>query len=176
MKTVLPAIRAHLDDLGDDPEPLNDIKLIILGNGRIGKTQIVNRLRGAAFEEEANSTHGVSLVQAPIPGATDGNYNIWDFGGQDIYFGTHMLFLRTRAVFLLVWTPASDDAETHDCGGMRFRNQPLAWWLDCIRRFGPADAPLIVVQNQLDRDGDRGDHPALAKARDTLATLPFRCL
>ena len=108
----------------------------------------------------------MSLVQAPIPCAEDENFNIWDFGGQDIYFGTHMLFLKSRAVFMLVWTPESDDVETHEHGGMTFRNQPVAWWLDCIRRFGNERAPLIVIQNQLDRDEDRGDHPALAESRD----------
>jgi internalin A len=161
----LPAIHAHLDDLGDDPERLTDVELTVLGNGRIDKTQIVNRLRGEDFEEDANSTYGVSIVQAPIPGAENESFNIWDFGGQDIYFGTHMLFLKSRAVFMLVWTPESYDADTHDHGGMIFRNQPVAWWLDCIRRFGNERAPLIVVQNQLDIDGDRGDHPAVAETR-----------
>jgi len=165
-ENCLPALRAHLADLGHDCERLTDVKLTVLGNGRIGKTQIVNRLCGEAFEEDADSTHGVSLVRAPIPGATDENFNVWDFGGQDIYFGTHMLFLKSRAVFMLVWTPESDDAETHDHGGMTFRNQPVAWWLDCIRRFGNERSPLIVVQNQLDINGDRGDHPAVAEIRE----------
>ena len=167
-QNCLPAIRAHLDDLGEAPERLTDVKLIVLGNGRIGKTQIVNRLRGEPFEEDAESTHGVSLVRAPIPGLPDEEFNIWDFGGQDIYFGTHMLFLKCRAVFMLVWTPQSDDAESHQHGGMTFRNQPVAWWLDCIRCFGNADAPLVVVQNQLDLDRDRGDHAAVAEIREEL--------
>ncbi|MEM9627049.1 MAG: leucine-rich repeat domain-containing protein [Pseudomonadota bacterium] len=162
----LPAIRAHLDDLGENPESLTDVKLIVLGNGRIGKTQIVNRMRGEPFEKDADSTHGVSLVQAQISGSPDAKFNIWDFGGQDIYFGTHMLFLKSRAVFMLVWTPSSDDSDSHEHGGMTFRNQPLAWWLDCIRRFGNDGSPLVVVQNRLDEDGDRGDHPALADCRD----------
>ena len=109
----------------------------------------------------------MSLVQAPIPGAEGESFNIWDFGGQDIYFGTHMLFLKSRAVFMLVWTPEADDAESHEHGGMTFRNQPVAWWLDCIRRFGSERAPLIVVQNQLDIGiEDRGDHPALVEIRE----------
>ena len=165
MTNCLPALRAHLDDLGENPARLTDVKLMILGNGRIGKTQIANRLMAKPFDKDTDSTHGVSLVRAPIPGAEDKSFNIWDFGGQDIYFSTHMLFLKSRAVFMLVWTPESDDAETHEHGGITFRNQPVAWWLDCIRRFGGKAVPLIVVQNQLDIEGDRGGHPALAENR-----------
>lgn len=138
-ENCLPTIRAHLDDLGDAPECLTDVKLIVLGNGRIGKTQIVNRLRGKSYDKGADLTHGVSLVQASIPGSPDEKFNIWDFGGQGIYFGTHMLFLKSRAVFVLVWTPLSDDADSHEHGGMTFRNQPVAWWLDCIRRWLKAE-------------------------------------
>jgi internalin A len=31
--------------------------------------------------------------------------NLWDFGGQEIYHGTHTLFLQGQAVFLVLWTP-----------------------------------------------------------------------
>src|SRR5690349_5979289 len=32
--------------------------------------------------------------------------NLWDFGGQDVYHGSHALFLQGHAVFLLLWCPA----------------------------------------------------------------------
>ena len=28
---------------------------------------------------------------------------MWDFGGQDIYHGTHALFMRDNAIFALIW-------------------------------------------------------------------------
>ena len=31
--------------------------------------------------------------------------NLWDFGGQDIYHGSHALFLQGQIVFLILWTP-----------------------------------------------------------------------
>ena len=82
----------------DDPVPLNQVKLMVLGNGRIGKTQICNRLRDRSYDDNADSTHGITVSEAPIPGG-DGTFAIWDFGGQDIYHGTHALFLEiTRGV------------------------------------------------------------------------------
>ena len=142
---------------------------MILGNGRIGKTQIANRLRARPYQQQADSTHGIQTVQAPIPGRDGGVFNLWDFGGQDIYHGTHALFLKSHAVFMLVWTPDSENAETHKHNGMEFRNQRLPWWLDYVRRFGNSRSPLIVVQNQLDRFPDRGEHEAVRPVRDKIA-------
>ncbi|WP_295436882.1 hypothetical protein [uncultured Thiodictyon sp.] len=122
----LPRLRAHLADLGTGAVPLRDLKVIILGNGRIGKTQICRRLRGEPFEPEADSTHGISVtsVELAMPQGQDpATLNLWDFGGQDLYHGTHALFMRTRAVFLLVWTPGSECGE-HEHGGQVFRNRP----------------------------------------------------
>ena len=134
-ENCLSQVRAHIRDLGDDPVPLSDVKLMVLGNGRIGKTQICNRLRGRAFEADADSTHGVTLSFASLPDGS-GKFNLWDFGGQDIYHGTHALFLKSRAVFLLVWTAETDNAEETEHGGMLFRNRPVSWWMDFIARFG----------------------------------------
>ncbi|MEQ5870213.1 leucine-rich repeat domain-containing protein [Sagittula sp. NFXS13] len=167
IRSCADSLRAHFADLGDNPQRLDSVKLIILGNGRIGKTQICNRLRDLPFEADADSTHGIQLSKAPIPGDS-GTFRIWDFGGQDIYHGTHALFLRSRAVFLLVWTPDTDNsAEDIPSHGLRFRNRPVGWWLDFVRRFGEPDTPLVVVQNQIDREGeyDRGDHPNLVPLR-----------
>ncbi|MBO9399172.1 TIR domain-containing protein, partial [Shimia sp. R9_2] len=161
-------VRAHFADLGNDPTLLETVKLIILGNGRIGKTQISNRLRDLPFEQNADSTHGIKLSETPIPGRR-GTFRIWDFGGQEIYHGTHALFLRSRAVFLLVWTPDTDNGdEDISVHGLQFRNRPVGWWLDFVQRFGEPDTPLIMVQNQIDRDGQyaRGDHPDLAPFRN----------
>ncbi len=75
---------------------------------------------------------------------------IWDFGGQDIYHGTHALFLKSRAIFMLVWTPELEAIHYHEHGGFAFRNQPLGYWLDYVRDFGGEDSPVIVVQTQCD--------------------------
>ena len=161
----MPALRAHYADLGTDPTELNEVKLVVLGNGRIGKTQIVNRLRGADYDDDADSTHGIALGRLALPGC-DGDFNVWDFGGQDIYHGTHALFLNTNAVILLTWTPDTDNSNETQVGDYTFRNRPLSWWIDFIRSTVNQDAPVIVVQNQLDLHKDRGDHEAMGRLRE----------
>ncbi len=67
--------------------------------------------------------------------------NLWDFGGQDIYHGTHALFKQTRAVFLMVWTPDSEQGEHEHNGGLDVSNHPLPHWLEYIRHLGGDKSP-----------------------------------
>ena len=153
----LPALRAHLRDLEAGAASLPDVKLMVLGNGRVGKTQICRRLRGEGYDETVASTHGILLGAADLPlpdGAEPARLNLWDFGGQDLYHGTHALFLRTRAVFLIVWAPASENADRHKHGGMVFRNYPLPYWLAYVRHLAGTDSPVVIVQTRCDRPED----------------------
>lgn len=103
-RSCLPQLRAHLTDLEVGAEEVGEAKLLVLGNGRVGKTQVCRRLRGLQYEENADSTHGITVTSCPWTGAGDDQpLNIWDFGGPDIYHGAHALFMKTRAVFLVAW-------------------------------------------------------------------------
>jgi internalin A len=70
---------------------------LFLGNGGAGKTQLFRRLRDLPFDPNIPTTHGVQLGQTTVE--LDGcpepvRLNLWDFGGQDIYHGSHALFLH----------------------------------------------------------------------------------
>lgn len=100
-----------------------------------------------------NDAPGRLVTGAPLR-ADDGpetRLNIWDFGGQDIYHGTHALFMRTRAIFVLAWTPELEDLREHKYGGMVFRNHPLAYWVNYVRHLAGPDSPVLVVQTRCDR-------------------------
>jgi internalin A len=153
-------LRAHLADLTEDDVAVTDVKLMILGNGRVGKTQICRRLRGESFDEAVSSTHGIQVNSQPLAPhvlGTPVTLKIWDFGGQDIYHGTHALFLKSRSVFAIVWTPQSETEKFHTHGGFTFRNQPLGYWLAYVRTFGGAQSPVLVIQSQCDRPEDERD-------------------
>ena len=165
----LDRLRAHLADLTGDDVPVSDVKLMMLGNGRVGKTQICRRLRGESFDEAVPSTHGIQMSSLPLaPQVFDApvTLKIWDFGGQDIYHGTHALFLNSRAIFLIVWTRKSEAEQFHTHGGFTFRNQPLAYWLAYVRTFGGARSPVLVAQSQCDRPEDERDPPLPEGALD----------
>jgi internalin A len=163
----LPRLRTHFSELDLGAETENEVKVILLGNGRVGKTQLCRRFRSEPFDDSVPSTHGVQIWREKLRLQTGGQeqdfqINWWDFGGQDIYHGTHALFLRSRAVFLILWTPNLENRDEYSENGIPLRNQPLAYWLDYVRSLAGEGSPVIVVQSQCDRFADqRSDLPKL---------------
>jgi internalin A len=161
----LPRLRTYFSELTLGAEAENEVKVIILGNGRVGKTQLCRRFRDQRFEPSIESTHGVQIWREKLRIRTGDKeqvfqVNWWDFGGQDIYHGTHALFLRSRAVFLILWTPSLENRNEETENGITLRNQPLAYWLDYVRTLAGKGSPVIVVQSQCDRFADRRPSPA----------------
>ena len=97
---------------------------------------------------------------------------IWDFGGQDIYLGTHALFMRSRAVFPLLWTPTSEDNKTHIVEGFESRNYPLDYWLRYIRQMGGDRSPVLLVQSQCDLPELEQSPPVDPELRDSFVFRP----
>lgn len=145
----LHTVRTYLQDLEFGKSPNNDVKLLLLGNGGVGKTQIAKRLAEQeyfVFNAQHDSTHGIVLLQRELNNL---NLNIWDFAGQDIYHATHRLFMQTRALFVLVWYVASETSTHHEYAGKRYKNEKLQYWLEYARCFAP-ESPILVVQNKVD--------------------------
>jgi internalin A len=172
--SCLESLRAHFADISGGESAVTDIKLMFLGNGRVGKTQICRRLREENYDDSEPSTHGVRVTSAPLPLGQDDTMTlkIWDFGGQDIYHGTHALFLKSLAMFLLVWTPESEAMRDHEYGGFTFRNQPLGYWLAYVRHFGGPDSPVLVIQAQCDQPEQEHLNPPVPS--EALAAFPFK--
>ncbi|MEJ2118455.1 MAG: COR domain-containing protein, partial [Alphaproteobacteria bacterium] len=172
--SCLKNLRAHFADLCEDGIELTDVKLMYLGTGRVGKTQIARRLRGKDYNDSVASTHGVIVSTAPLSMPPDdiATLKIWDFGGQDIYHGTHALFLKTRAVFLLAWEPGAESVQYHEHDGFTFRNEPLGYWLAYVRHFSGEDAPVLIAQTQCDRPEQEVLHPPLPE--EALNAFPYK--
>jgi internalin A len=156
------------DDLQQGEAESQEIKLFILGNGRVGKTQLFRRLHGRDYDPMQPSTHGVQLGRFEIMRDAQQRpvyLNVWDFGGQDIYLGTHALFMQSRAIFLLAWHPdhESDAPYTEALSGMPMRHRTLDYWLDYIHSLAGAETPIIVAQTRCERERDAAT-PRIANA------------
>jgi internalin A len=168
----LDRLRTWQRDIEDGVADNTMLKLLVLGNGRAGKTQICRRLKGEPFDPSVASTHGVSLgeirlldavsdVEPPEPAV---DLHFWDFGGQDVYLGTHSLFLDKRAIYMIAWTPELENYELFEQNGVPMRNRPLSFWLAYVRALAGPQAPVIVVQTQCDREADAISQPPLPLA------------
>lgn len=177
----------------DDNQPIPEVKLILVGNPTSGKTSLSRVLRRRPFNARENTTHGIQIrewiVDADVLAdilpentpKTRLRVNIWDFGGQEYYHGTHQIFLDNNAVYLLLWETA------HDTNGIKptevfLDGQPRTlpmehfhhgYWLDNIR-FHASGAtaggkpPLFMVQNKIDLNEGHGMlfDPALLRRYD----------
>ncbi len=161
---VIDKVRAHYADLDRGAHVDTELKVFVLGNGGVGKSHLCNRLQGGKYPADPSSiasTHGIQVAEFPLE--IDGseqpaNVNLWDFGGQDIYHGSHALFLQQRAVFLLLWHPDLEQGEFCE-GGVTMRHRPLVYWLDYVRHVAGPDAPVLIVQAQCDSRAQRKPLP-----------------
>jgi internalin A len=161
-ENVLEKVRAHYEDLKSGHRIDAEVKVLFLGNGGVGKTQLCRRLRDLPFDSNIPTTHGVQLGQTTVE--LDGfpepvRLNLWDFGGQDIFHGSHALFLHGQAIFLLLWTPELECKTTYQEGELSLRHRPLSYWVDYLRAFAGTDASVLIVQSQCDTRDKRILHP-----------------
>lgn len=118
--------------------PLNEVKLILVGRGAVGKTSIVNRLIHYLFKNE-KKTEGIKITEWPLRlnENEDVRLNVWDFGGQEIMHATHQFFLTQRSLYLLVLN-----------GREGLEDADAEYWLKLIESFG-GESPVIIVLNKI---------------------------
>jgi internalin A len=92
---------------------LRELKLIVVGWGKAGKTTLVKRLAGEPMDPNEPETHGIMIRPLTLH-CTDGEFRarVWDFGGQHVLHAMHEFFLTTRSLYLLVLEQRSARAET----------------------------------------------------------------
>ena len=159
-----PRLQGWWQDLQQGEANSHEIKLFILGNGGVGKSELFGRLRGDDFHGKLPSTHGIQLGRFELCRHHDDRpifLNAWDFGGQDVYLGTHALFLKSRAIFVLAWHPdmETEVPYTEAVSGLEMRHRPLHYWLDYIHSLAGNEARVIVVQTQCARESDEAPPP-----------------
>ncbi|MCB2359432.1 COR domain-containing protein [Clostridium estertheticum] len=128
------AIKDYFKSLVNGCKPINEIKVILLGEGDAGKTSLMNLLQGNAYVKNQPQTHGINLKKLKQNGIT---MKVWDFGGQDIMHHTHQFFLTQKSIYILVLN-ARDNTDTEK-------------WLKLIEIFG-GDSPVIIVTNKIDEN------------------------
>ncbi|MDJ1183337.1 leucine-rich repeat domain-containing protein [Roseofilum casamattae] len=131
----LDALRAYLRSLAAAKVILNEAKLILVGEGAVGKSCLLGALCGDAWRER-DSTHGIEIKSVPVThpqSDTEITLNSWDFGGQKVYRPTHQLFFTAPAIYLVVWK-SRDGIE-------RCR---VKEWIKLVKRRA-TDAKILVV-------------------------------
>ena len=126
-----------------DSRPLNEAKLILVGQGAVGKTSLVKTLVTGKFNKREKNTEGIKISDWPCPLSRKDivTVHVWDFGGQEMMHATHQFFLTQRSLYVLVLNRRQ--------GGV---DREADYWFRLIRAFGGKGAPVIVVLNKQKRE------------------------
>ncbi|HXQ33493.1 MAG TPA: COR domain-containing protein, partial [Anaerolineales bacterium] len=121
-------------------QALNELKIILVGQGSVGKTSLIRRLLKKPFNPQENKTDGIFIYQWMIlVGEQEVRLNVWDFGGQEIMHATHQFFLTKRSLYILVLDSRLTQEENR-----------VEYWLKIIQSFG-GDSPVLIVGNKIDQ-------------------------
>ncbi|MHA4846057.1 TIR domain-containing protein [Flavitalea antarctica] len=122
---------------------LEVLKLILMGNSGVGKTNFSQFLRKQKLNESHVSTDTLEIQswKAPFLKSESGEMmlvNIFDFGGQDYYHDLHRLYYSHDTAYVLLWDTATNlyaerKEQLPDKSELIYEDFPIEYWLESIR-------------------------------------------
>jgi small GTP-binding protein len=113
------------------------LKIVVAGDGNVGKTSLIRRYAKHKFSEVRNQTLGIDITTQEFTiGGRDLALVLWDIEGQR---GERPFFYYGANAALLVYdvtTPGSLEA--------------LTIWADRVRRYAPPGIPILIAGNKVD--------------------------
>ena len=132
-------IKAYYDA---EKVPINESKVIFLGDGGVGKTHTIKRIlnNDKRDDYQTETTPGIDITHHPVEFENRKfNIHFWDFGGQEIMHAMHRCFLTERTCYVVV---LSNRADTDLTARARY-------WLRNIQSFAPK-AKVLLALNRWD--------------------------
>jgi internalin A len=147
----------------DVKQYLHQAKMILVGNGMVGKTSIALRLldRKAKLPSKEDRTPCLEIndylvrnIPSDVTGLEnniDFTFKIWDFGGQGKYREIQQLFCSRKALYIFVTSP-DDKPENDDYIGYEY-------WLSMVNTYShevdqDRYSPVLYVLNKIDLGHD----------------------
>jgi internalin A len=134
------------DYLNTNRKLLYESKLLLVGNGDVGKSSLAKKIINneyVAKKGSLSSTEGIDVTIWTYTDSIQGQkrdvrINIWDFSGQEIDWAVHQFFMTKSCLYLFVFDSRKNDEANN-----------FVYWLNIIRKLSP-DSPVLVVMNQFD--------------------------
>lgn len=124
------------------------LKLIIIGDGRVGKTSIRRSYMGEKFEQNYINTIGAdfSFKEFKIDDA-EVSVSIWDLAGQDTYHKIHPQYYAGTSGVMIVYDITNQNSL-----------QNVEMWLEKFSKYSEyQDTPVLIIGNKSDliKDGEQ---------------------
>jgi Leucine-rich repeat (LRR) protein len=149
-----------LNKANAEMEYLHEAKMILIGNGEVGKTSIRLKLLdiNAPLPDKNDRTPGLEVVPYTVPNLLPAQtglsapsaftFNIWDFGGQGKYREIQQLFCSRKSLYLYV--TAYDDKPNYKESYIGYE-----YWLSMANAYNHdngQNSPVLYVQNKCDKE------------------------
>eukprot|EP00501_MAST-03F_sp_TOSAG23-6_P001539 GSMAST32.ASY1.ANO1.1603.1 assembled CDS len=124
--------------------PREKLKLVLLGEGRVGKTSIVVRFVKGKYDEAMQSTLQASFLSKTINIGSDAVVlNIWDTAGQERFHALGPIYYRDADGALLVYDITYAESFTR-----------VKHWVKELRKMNRS-IPIAIAANKADLEKDR---------------------
>jgi internalin A len=140
--------KAIIDWFYATKDKLREIKVILIGDPKAGKTSLLRLLSSGVFNKDEPQTDGINIEHIAFGSAKTFEKqkslhsltgHFWDFGGQEIMNSTHRFFLTKRSVYVLVLDARKD---------ANIATQIRHWVKRIIATGG--NSSIVIVANQVD--------------------------
>ena len=121
------------------------LKVVLLGEGRVGKTSILLRYVRDEFAEKQQSTLQASYLDKRISvGTTNAQMSVWDTAGQERFHALGPIYYRDADGALLVYDIT--DAESFN---------KVKKWIKELRKIVGNDIVIVIAGNKVDLERNR---------------------
>lgn len=118
-----------------------NIKIILLGESGVGKTNLINVFFGLGFKEFIPSNISTNCFDGTFNyNNQDYNYSIWDTAGQELYKSINKMFIRDAKIILIVYSII--DRESFE---------EVKFWMDFLKENqGEKEYIIALIANKCD--------------------------
>ena len=121
------------------------VKIIIIGNQSVGKTNIINRYVKGEFSEDYNVTIGMDFLMCNIE-SNDKIFKLrlWDTAGSEQFRSITKGYYQNTSCALIVYDITDEES---------FKS--VKQWIDDCQSFGSKKVHLVLVGNKIDLNEQR---------------------
>jgi GTPase SAR1 family protein len=114
----------------------------------------------------------VKLMTTKTESGSDVSFSIWDYGGQEVFYTLHHIFLSKVGVYMVVFDMKKLSNEQTKASALEF----VEFWLNSVKLHSP-DAPIIIVGTRGDEISSPEQHDAINRVlRDKIKMASFKVM
>ena len=117
------------------------IKIILLGESGVGKTNLIRVSTGEEFEQNSMTSSSGSYKEGVYTSSSNKqyNYHLWDTAGQEAYRSLNQIFIKNAKIVIFVY--AIDNQSSFN---------ELDYWINLAKKELGNDIVMGIVANKLD--------------------------